>query len=62
MCVNKQEQFKAGQRDIDNDGFLTELQAAEARESTPGEREWKISSIEEARKYLQANGYDLEEE
>ena len=64
VFVNKQSQFKAGQRDVlENDIILSEEMAVEARslESRktihPGAK-----FVDAYRKHLQVNNFDLEEE
>ena len=59
VLVNEQDQFAAGQKDVDTDVVLTESQASEARTAIPQIVIWDDSYIETSRRWLKKNDFDL---
>ena len=63
VCVNKQNQFKAGQKDIDGRVTrLTNAQAAEARSQKADYITYNTNYVRVWRENLQVNNFDLEKE
>ena len=63
VYVNTQSQFQTGLKDVAGyRATLSEAQAEEARALNPKDSTWGSGDIPSARRNLQVNGYDLEEE